>query len=317
MRNVKRLWGIIGCLTVGILLLSALLITRSSPKPDQTQPQRTQPPSQVKEDERIVAKIGNRLITFRELQTALISQHGSELLNVMLDREALRVEGAEAGIQIEKAEIERELKRMQQGYESETQFYQSMKDQLGMSRDELKEDVHYKLLLERIATQNIPITDKQVDDYIKIHPDEFKSVIELSIAQIIVSSREQANKVIGELNKGADFAILARDRSIDDVTANHGGDLGWLEEGDPFIAEEIMNAAKMLKVGEYSKPITVQQGFAIVKLKDRRTKSDPNRSFIRDNVKRELALQKAPPLKDIVKKLREKWKAEIKDPVLQ
>jgi foldase protein PrsA len=34
-------------------------------------------------------------------------------------------------------------------------------------------------------------------------------------------------------------------------------------------------------------------------------------------VKRELALQKAPPLKDIVKKLREKWKAEIKDPALQ
>jgi foldase protein PrsA len=271
----------------------------------------------VKEDERIVAKIGNRLITYRELQAALISQHGSELLNVMLDREALHLEGAEAGIQIEKAEIERELKRMQQGYESEVQFYQSMKEQLGMTVDELKEDVHYKLLLERIATQNIPITDKQVDDYIKTHPDEFKSVTELSIAQIIVSSREQANKVISELNKGEDFAVLARDRSIDDATANHGGDLGWLEEGDPFIAEEIMNAAKMLKAGEYSKPISVQQGYAIIKLKDRRTKADPDRSFIRDNVKRELALQKAPPLKDIVTKLREKWKAEIKDPALQ
>jgi foldase protein PrsA len=90
-----------------------------------------------------------------------------------------------------------------------------------------------------------------------------------------------------------------------------------LEEGDPFIAEEIMNAAKMLKAGEYSKPISVQQGYAIIQLKDRRTKADPDRSFIRDNVKRELALQKAPPLKYIVSKLREKWKAEIKDPALQ
>jgi hypothetical protein len=34
-------------------------------------------------------------------------------------------------------------------------------------------------------------------------------------------------------------------------------------------------------------------------------------------VKRELALQKALPLKDIIKRLREKWKAEIKDPALK
>jgi foldase protein PrsA len=73
----------------------------------------------------------------------------------------------------------------------------------------------------------------------------------------------------------------------------------------------------MLKAGEYSKPISVQQGYAIIKLKDRRTKLNPERTFIRDNVKRELALQKALPLKDIVKTLREKWKAEIKDPTLQ
>jgi foldase protein PrsA len=315
MRNVKRLWGIIICLSAGIFLLAALLIARSSTPSDL--PQRTEPPAGVKEDDRIVAEIGKRVITLRELHGLLMDQHGSELLSVMLDREALRLEGVEKGIVIQKAELERELKRMQQGYENEEQFYQSMKEQLGMSRQELEQDVNYKLLLERIATQNIPIADKQVDDYIQTHPDEFKAVTELSIAQIIVSTREQANKVIGELNNGVDFAVLARDRSIDDATANQGGDLGWLEQGDPFIAEEIMNAAIKLEPGEYSKPFQVQQGYVIIKLKDRRTKSDPDRSFVRENVRRELALQKAPPLKDILKKLREKWKAEIKDPSLK
>jgi foldase protein PrsA len=283
MRNVKRLWGVIGFLSVCILLLAALLIARSSTQPDQ--PQRTDAP-QVKDDERLVAKIGGREITIRELQSALKSQYGSEVLNQMLDREAIRLEGIEAGIQIENAEIERELKRMQQGYESEEQFYKSMKEQLNMTKDELREDVHYKLLLERIATQNITITDKQVDDYIKSHPDEFKSVVELSIQQIIVSSRDQGNKVVAELNKGGDFAILARDRSIDDATANNGGELGWVEEDDPFVPEGIMNAAKQLSVGEFSKPVSVPQGFAIVRLKDRRSKADPERPFIRENVRR-------------------------------
>jgi foldase protein PrsA len=315
MRNVKRLWGIIGGLSICILFLVVLLIARSSTQPEQ--PQRTEPPQLKKDNERIVAKIGSREITLRELQTALQSQYGAELLNVMLDREAIRLEAIEAGIQVENPEIERELKRMQQGYESEEQFYQSMKEQLGMTKEELKEDVRYKLLLERIATKNIQITDKQVDDYIKTHPDEFKTVVEMSIGQIVVSNREQANKVIAELNKGEDFAILARDRSIDDATANQGGDMGWLEEDDPFITEGIMNAAKQLKVGEFSKPIPVQQGFAIIKLKDRRTKADPERPFIRENVRKELALQNAPALKDTVKTLRVKWGSDIKDPALK
>jgi foldase protein PrsA len=315
MRNVKRLWGIIGCLSVCILFLMVLLIARSSTQPEQ--PQRTEPPQIKNDNERIVAKIGSREITLRELQTALEFQYGAELLNVMLDREAIRLEAMEAGIQVENAEIERELKRMQQGYESEEQFYQSMKEQLGMTKEELQEDVHYKLLLERIATKNIQITDKQVDDYIKTHPDEFKTVVEMSIGQIVVSNREQANKVIAELNKGEDFAILARDRSIDDATANHGGDLGWLEEDDPFVTEGILNVAKQLRVGEFSKPISIAQGFAIIKLQDRRTKADPERPFIRENVRKELALQNAPALKDIVKTLREKWGSDIKDPALK
>ena len=41
---------------------------------------------------------------------------------------------------------------MQQGYESEQQFYESMKSQLGMSEQEIKEDVSNKLLLEKLAT---------------------------------------------------------------------------------------------------------------------------------------------------------------------
>jgi foldase protein PrsA len=316
MRNVKRLWGIIGCMSLCICLLAALLIARSFSESKQ-QPQQSVPP-QVKDDnERVVAKIGSREITLRELQTALQTQHGADLLNQMLDREAIRFEGSEAGIQVETTEIERELRRMQQGYESEEQFYQSMKEQLGMTKEQLREDVYYKLLLDKIATKNISVTDKQVDDYIKNHPDEFKVVTELSIQQIIVSTREQANKVVAELNKGEDFAILARDRSIDDATANHGGDLGWIEEDDPFMAEGIMSAARQLKPGEFSKPITVEHGFAIVKLKDRRIKSNPERPFIRENVRKELALQSAPPLKDIVKNLRVKWGAEIKDPTLK
>ncbi|MFD0698931.1 peptidylprolyl isomerase [Paenibacillus sp. GCM10027628] len=316
MRNVKRLWGIIGILAVCILVLTSLLIARSTNQPETSHP--TEPPQPSgKNQERVVATIGSREITIQELQTALERHYGTELLNQMLDREAIRLEGSQTGTTVGNAEIERELKRMQQGYESEDQFYASMKSQLGMSKEEIREDVSNKLLLEKLATSNIVISDAKVDEYIKSHPDEFKQETEYNIQQIIVSTKEQANKVLAELAKGEDFAILARDRSLDDATNNSGGDLGWIEGDDPFIAAPVLEAAKQLKVGEVSKPVPVQQGFAVVKLKNRREKANPDKAFIRENVRRELALQEAPPLKDYVTSIRNKWNVKIVDPLFQ
>jgi foldase protein PrsA len=311
MRNVKRLWGVIGCMALCLLVLISLQIARSWNQPEPTKPTEQQT---VKDNERIVAAIGSRKITIGELETALEQRYGAELLNQIIDREAISLEGKETGISVTNAEIERELKRMQQGYESEGQFYESMKVQLGMSKEELREDVHYKLLLDKLATRNITITDAQVEEYIQTHPDEFKSEVKFHIRIIVVSTKEQANKVLSDLAKGEDFATLARDRSLDDNTSNGGGDLGWIEENDPFVAAPIMNAAKQLKVGETSKPIAVDNGYAIVNLRDRREKPNPELSFIKENVRKELALRNAPPLKEIITKLRAKWGSAIIDP---
>jgi foldase protein PrsA len=311
MRNVKRLWGVIGCMALCLLVLISMQIASSWNQPEPTKPTVQQT---AKDNERIVAAIGSRKITIGELETALEQHYGAELLNQIIDREAINLEGKETGISVTNAEIERELKRMQQGYESEGQFYESMKVQLGMSKEQLREDVYYKLLLDKLATRNITITDAQVEEYIQTHPDEFKSEVKFHIRIIVVSTKEQANKVLSDLAKGEDFATLARDRSLDDNTSNGGGDLGWIEENDPFVAAPIMNAAKQLQVGETSKPITVDNGYAIVDLRDQQEKPNPELSFIKENVRRELALRNAPPLKEIVTKLRMKWGSDIIDP---
>lgn len=316
MRNVKRLWGVIIAMSICILVLASLLISHAI---NQSEPRQSPEPEQQGENKntRVVAKVGNREITMEELQTALAHHYGPEQLGQMLDREVIRLEGNESGTKVESAEINRELKRMQQGYESEQQFYDSMQSQLGMSEQEIKEDVSNKLLLEKLATASIHITDTQVETYITSHADEFKQETEYNIQQIIVSTKEQATKVIAELAKGESFVILARDRSIDDATNNSGGDLGWIEGDDPFVEAPILESAKLLKVGKVSEPIPVSQGFAVVLLKDRRDKNNPDLVFIRENVRRELALQQAPPLKDYIALLRSKWKVSVVDPTLR
>lgn len=316
MQNVKRLWGAIIVMAVCILVLAFLLITHTMNPSEPSHP--ADPEQQGEENnEQVVAKIGSREITRQELQAALERHYGAELLGQLLDREVIRLEGSETGTSVEDAEMNRELKRMQQGYEGEEQFYASMQNQLGLSQQEIKEDVMNKLLLEKLATSHIQITDAQVDDYITTHPDEFKQEIEYDIQQIIVSTKEQANKVLAELAKGERFEILARDRSLDDATNNSGGELGWIEGDDPFVAAPVLEAAKLLKAGEVSKAVALPQGFAVVKLRNKREKANPDKAFVRENVRRELALQEAPPLKDYVSQLRTKWKVAIVDPAFK
>ncbi|WP_135555213.1 peptidylprolyl isomerase [Paenibacillus cymbidii] len=320
MRTVKVLWGVV------VLLSAALLIVclysfgpQRGGKPGLAQPSPTPGASgQVKpDDDPVVAKIGSRTIKRSELSASLFERHGAELLSQMLDRAAIQMEADTLAIKATQPEIAAELKRMQQGYDSEEQFYQSMKDQVGLTKSELAEDVYFKLLLERIATRNVTVTEGEVDEYIQKHPEEFRSHVQLHLLQIVGATLEQANRTLDLLRSGQDFAKLARDRSIDTATAGDGGDLGWVEENDPFLPPPVMKAASKLKTGEVSAPVQTENGFVVIKLVDRKETSKGDAAQLRDALRSQLALQKAPPLRDLTAGLRSKYGATISDDQLK
>jgi peptidyl-prolyl cis-trans isomerase C len=92
---------------------------------------------------------------------------------------------------------------------------------------------------------------------------------EYHVRHILVPTEAEAKDVIDQLNKGADFAKLAADKSIDTGSAANGGDLGFIGKGDTLPAFE--TAAFALTVGEYSKaPIESQFGFHVIKLDEKR-----------------------------------------------
>ncbi len=101
--------------------------------------------------------------------------------------------------------MDMELKRMQQGYDNEDAFYKSMKEQLGLTKSELREDVYNKLLLDKIATQNIKVSDQDITDYMNSHPEEFTGLVQIRIQQLILNNKETAVKAIEELKKRHGF----------------------------------------------------------------------------------------------------------------
>ena len=81
---------------------------------------------------------------------------------------------------------------------------------------------------------------------------------------ILVETEEEANAIYDRLQKGEDFAEIAKELSKDTGSGAVGGDLGWFGKGAmvaPF--EEV---AFSLKVGEISKPVKTDFGYHIIQV---------------------------------------------------
>ena len=75
---------------------------------------------------------------------------------------------------------------------------------------------------------------------------------------------EEAMKIYNEIQKGADFATMARQYSKDPGSAANGGDLGWFGKGR--MVPEFEKAAFEGKVGVVEKPVKTNYGYHIIKV---------------------------------------------------
>jgi peptidyl-prolyl cis-trans isomerase C len=97
---------------------------------------------------------------------------------------------------------------------------------------------------------------------------------EVHARHILVKSEDQAKSVIGELDKGADFAELAKKYSTD-PGAGSGGDLGYFGHDD--MVKEFADAAFALPAGQYTKtPVKTQFGWHVIKVEDHRVGAPPS-----------------------------------------
>ena len=105
---------------------------------------------------------------------------------------------------------------------------------------------------------------------------------EVRASHILVETEEEARAVIAELDGGADFAELAKERSTGPSGPN-GGDLGFFGPGRMVPAFDA--AARALEVGSYSKePVQTQFGFHVINVTDKREIAPPPFEAVREQV---------------------------------
>ena len=233
--------------------------------------------AEVKNGAKVAVSTNEEKITATEYYDEIKKDSISKLIN-MIDKGIL--EKKYKSDDKENEAVKKQIDQIKQNYGSNESTYKSvLQSYFGVSSEDELEDM-LRLEYKR---------NEAVKDYIKknIKDDEIKKYYEENIygevkaSQILISSsaksnatddekakaeekaKKKAEEIIKKLNKGEDFAKLAKKYSDDDATKSNGGDPGYFDLSD--MEETFGNAVKKLKVNEYTKdPVKTTYGYHIV-----------------------------------------------------
>ncbi|MBV7405365.1 peptidylprolyl isomerase [Enterobacter sp. ENT03] len=141
-----------------------------------------------------------------------------------------------------------------------TSYYEQNKNNF-MSPEQFR--VSYIKLDAANMQQNV--SDADIQSYYDQHQDQFTQPQRNRYSVIQTKTENEAKAVLEALNKGADFAQLAKEKSSDIISARNGGDMGWLEASTT--PDELKNAGLKEK-GQLSGVIKSSVGFLVVRLDD-------------------------------------------------
>jgi peptidyl-prolyl cis-trans isomerase C len=167
-----------------------------------------------------------------------------------------------------------------------------------------KQAVLVRALFENEMKAN-PITDADLQKQYEV----FKSSMgtnEYKVRHILVEKEDDAKSIIADLNKGGDFAKLAKDKSKDPGSKDNGGDLDWGPSAryvKPF-ADAVM---KLPKGQTTTAPVKTDFGFHVIRVDDVRPLKVPEFAELKEQFRQRAQQQQ---IQKLVSELRSKAKIE-------
>lgn len=255
------------------------------------------PAPAVTEIDRIIAVVGQQVITLSELQQEMapalneLTQRltGDELataedrlkrstLNSLIDKHLQLEEAKLENIEADDSEVNSaidDIKKknnlddagLEQALEKEgyslPDYKQSLKDQLTIIK-----------LVNRAVKSRIAIKDDEVKEYYAKNKSKFSSPGSIRIADILFPAKD------GDMDKAKEAAEAARKEIMagtpfEEMAAKCTGDpnaaktcvLGTFEKGE--LSKEIEGAAFKLSAGEVSEPIKIENGYRLIKVMEK------------------------------------------------
>ena len=281
-----KIWILVGSSLAAIALILALLFTYFGIGVDLT---------------RTLARFDNMKVTQKEVDVYVEflrnqnpdsvppqddPQYESLEKNIMdsiIVLKVLQKYGKENGFAVTDAEIDEEYSKIIENYPSQEDFEKDLADKK-ISKPFLREQISDQMLRDKIfndVTKDITVSEEEIENYYDENDETLFQVPEQKkVSHILIKfdvpegetlndeikseARRQIEDIEQQLKDGADFAELATQYSQDTLSAENGGDIGFISKGQTV--PEFEDAAFALKAGEVSPIIETYYGYHLIKV---------------------------------------------------
>lgn len=299
---------------LGLAVVSALFVAGCSPaQPNESVDSGAQKVAtfdggevtQGQVDEQVETLAGAEGAEAPEPGTPQYEQLQAQVVPQLVDIEIASVYAEENGITVSDEEVEEEMDeiRAQVGEQAaaagenvnEEEAFQQALEQAGFTEEQLREDIRQNLPVQKVQEEVVGDegpTDEDVEEYYEENREAQYTTPEQRCARHILfppDAEDEAEDVREEIEDGGDFAELAEENSQDPGSAEQGGDLGCLGEGET--APEFDEALFEAEEGDLVGPVETEFGFHLIELEEIQPEEEQALEDVAPEIEQQLAQQ--------------------------
>jgi len=200
--------------------------------------------------------------------------------------------------------VNEQFDQLKKQYPNEQAFKESMAED-NLSEDFVKSRIKMKLAIQRFVDKEfggkIDVPEGEAKGFYDGNPQYFTQPETIRMSEIVIkvdpktdeANKQEARKKLEDiqkrLQKGEDFAILAKDFS-QSASAAQGGDLGFVPRGG--MPKPLDDAAFSLKPGEVSNVVETDLGFHLIKVHEKKPEIVVPFKDVEERIRQHLTNQK-------------------------
>jgi peptidyl-prolyl cis-trans isomerase C len=226
-----------------------------------------------------------------------------QIMPTLVDFEIAKAYAEEQGITVSESDVNQEIETIKDQISEQAQaqgmdvgreeaFRQALQ-QAGLTEEELRAQLRDQLPVQKVQERvagDAEASQEEVERFYEENKELQFTTPEQRCARHILFNKDQrakAEEVKGQLQNGADFAELAREYSQDPGSAENGGDLGCLGQGEtvPNFEEALFNAEE----GEIVGPVETEFGYHVIEVTDIRQQSTQPLSEVEGQIREQLS----------------------------
>lgn len=258
--------------------------------------------------DRIVASVDREAISESDINARLEIQKrynpsadSKSVLEQLVIEKLVWQEARAHKIKISDAEVDNYLGLLAKGQGLSKEAFLKQRIDESYSEESFKEQIKVEIakqkLIGKLFQNSLDVDESEIDKHLENNPQLNDIGNKIRLRVIFLNKEKHPLDKLLELDKqiqkklaeGQDFAALAQAHS-DDRSAANGGDIGMVSEED--LNSDFFDALLSVKDNGYSKSIVGDKGIHILKVEQRFTNQNDDKSNLREFVKNKLKQEK-------------------------